>query len=71
MIGEDYLAEIIKNHLEELDWILLDKKPSRIDQIQKLIEQEKVGEIDKGKLDEISKLLAELKEEKRNDKDIL
>jgi len=39
IIGEDYLAQIIKNHLEELDLILLNQIPSnevRLEQLLKL-----------------------------------
>ena len=63
LIGEEYLAEIVQNHLEELDWILLKEKPSNLDRIENLLKEERFDGNEET-LDEMKKLLAKLKEKK-------
>lgn len=64
MIGEEYLAQIIKNHLEELDLILLGKKQAE----EKLKKQELERILEKYGIEEIQNFHKDLK---RNDKDNL
>ncbi len=61
MIGEDYLAEIIKNHLEELDWILLGEMPIN-NRIESLLKKEGLTE------NKISEILKQIEEGKPSDK---
>ena len=64
LIGEEYLAQIIKNHLEELDLILLGKKQAE----EKAKKQELERILEKYGIEEIQSFHKDLK---RNDKDNL
>jgi predicted ATP-binding protein involved in virulence len=64
IIGEEYLAQIIKNHLEDLDLFLLNQLSSNEDRIEQFLKQHDISSVEK--------VLNKFKNssiEKKNDKD--